>query len=536
MGKICFISIKKDELKFERLLNSVRALEVPEGWDIDFLETTCENGIAAAYNEALGNICAAINIYIDGEAEIVDAGLLIKLADVFSRDEKIAVIGAIGAEYVPANGMASESAKIYGNIMREDAKILCGKECIEDYKEVMAVEGFFMAIRGRLRWRDDLFRGEAFYDTAQCVEYKRIGLKTVVLTEGVPIVKYDRKSISISKTEKNSFLDEYSKDIYPLVTILIPTYQRPGFFKLALESVLAQTYRNLEIFISDNSNDERTKTLMDDYLKRDKRIIYEHHPEFNRHENWERVYTYDNPKAEYINWLMDDDLYAPDKIEKMIDYYFQDDSIALVTSFRQRIDENGNDVPANAANAPIVESTQRFDGKSVGKALLQQCLNFIGEPTTVLLKKKLLKGRLLGWSGREGRFLVEDYTVWLRLLQYGDMIYIREPLSFFRTHSGQDQNSVEYLALNAICWAHMIQYAIHNKVYLTDDKSIRQTYCGWISRVLDSFPTLADNEEKLTPIEKEDYKKLKDILYNVSSYLSGRGTSDFEVDTSSEFS
>ncbi len=536
MGSICFISVKKDENKFERLMKSVGELKVPEGWSVDLLEVTAENGMAAAYNEALEALTADINIYIDGEAEIVNDELLMKLLEVFGSDEKIAIVGVIGEEYIPTNGIANESEKIYGRIFDEELRTLRGLEYSERYREVMAVEGFFMAIKGDLRWRDDLFKGKAFYDTAQCVEYKRKGLKTVVLTDDKPDIKFIRKNSRVNETERESFLNEYSKDVYPLVTILIPTYQRPEFFRQALDSVLTQTYRNIEVFISDNSHDERTKTLMDDYIKNDSRIIYEHHPEFGRHENWERAYTYDNPKAEYINWLMDDDLYAPNKIEEMIDYYLQDDTIALVTSYRQRIDENGNDVPANAANAPITENTQRFEGKSVGEALLLQSLNFIGEPTTVLMKKSLLKGQMMGWTGKEGRFLLEDYPIWLRLLQYGDMVYIREPLSFFRTHSGQDQNSIDFIALNAVCWAHEIQYAIHNNVYLTDEKLIRKAYIGWMRRALDSFPMLVENEEKLSPKEREDYEKLKDILYNVSLYLSGRGTTDFEVDTSSEFS
>ncbi|MEH7221468.1 glycosyltransferase family 2 protein, partial [Bacillus toyonensis] len=40
---------------------------------------------------------------------------------------------------------------------------------------------------------------------------------------------------------------------YPLVSILIPTYNRPHYFQLALDSALAQTYPNIEIIIGDDS-------------------------------------------------------------------------------------------------------------------------------------------------------------------------------------------------------------------------------------------------------------------------------------------
>lgn len=41
----------------------------------------------------------------------------------------------------------------------------------------------------------------------------------------------------------------------PLVSVIIPTYCRPKLFKIALYSVLNQTYKNIEIFITDNSPD-----------------------------------------------------------------------------------------------------------------------------------------------------------------------------------------------------------------------------------------------------------------------------------------
>ena len=56
--------------------------------------------------------------------------------------------------------------------------------------------------------------------------------------------------------------NEICVESYPLVTVLIPTYNRPYFLSMAIESVLAQTYPNIEIFISDNSPNEDTKNMI----------------------------------------------------------------------------------------------------------------------------------------------------------------------------------------------------------------------------------------------------------------------------------
>ena len=61
----------------------------------------------------------------------------------------------------------------------------------------------------------------------------------------------------------------------PLVSILIPTYNRPHYFKIALESALAQTYPNIEIIIGDDSTNDETEILINEqYLPNYKNITY----------------------------------------------------------------------------------------------------------------------------------------------------------------------------------------------------------------------------------------------------------------------
>lgn len=65
----------------------------------------------------------------------------------------------------------------------------------------------------------------------------------------------------------------------PLVSILIPTYNRPHYFKIALESALAQTYSNIEIIVGDDStNNETEKLIYRDYLHKHKHITYIRNP------------------------------------------------------------------------------------------------------------------------------------------------------------------------------------------------------------------------------------------------------------------
>ena len=106
---------------------------------------------------------------------------------------------------------------------------------------------------------------------------------------------------------------------------------------MALESVLAQTYKKLDIFITDNSHNEDTKNIVQKYLCYE-RIHYEHHPDFDAVGYWQRAFDYNNPQAEYVNFLMDDVVFMSHKIKTMLDLYNSNTGISLVTSYRELID------------------------------------------------------------------------------------------------------------------------------------------------------------------------------------------------------
>ena len=59
----------------------------------------------------------------------------------------------------------------------------------------------------------------------------------------------------------------------PLVSIMIPTYNRPELFEKTLQSALAQSYDNIEILVNDNSTNEDTSTLIRKY-ECDSRLKY----------------------------------------------------------------------------------------------------------------------------------------------------------------------------------------------------------------------------------------------------------------------
>lgn len=219
----------------------------------------------------------------------------------------------------------------------------------------------------------------------------------------------------------------------PLVSIIIPTYNRLQYFQIALESALSQSYKNIEIIVVDDSTNSDTYQLIQSYLQRYPQVHYYHNKKnIGGALNFIKGYQYCT--GEYVNFLMDDDVFHPNKIEIMLEYFLKDykNEITLVTSYRSFIDENGNAIPDSIYNQRRFHKVTKLDGRKAGSSLISE-YNWIGEPTTPLFRKKDLTELFGVFSGRLYRSGV-DIAAWLNLLSKGNLIYIPDPLSQLRLH------------------------------------------------------------------------------------------------------
>lgn len=222
----------------------------------------------------------------------------------------------------------------------------------------------------------------------------------------------------------------------PLVSILLPTYNRPHFFIQAFMSAINQTYENIEIIICDNSEETATEKLVEILVPHYQTPIrYFHNPKNIGHiANLRKCF--DLAEGTYINYLMDDDLLHPQKIEKMMHYFLTQENLSLVTSSRLTIDEKGCQSPPIRDAKKIFEQDTVIDGRRLAAMILRLRLNYVGEPTTVLFKKECLDEPFGIYAGREAIFAF-DIPTWFSLLEKGKAVYISEPLSYFRIHGAQ---------------------------------------------------------------------------------------------------
>ncbi len=457
--KFEFIIHATDEKFLARLIQSLEALVVPAGFRAEVQPVTGEEKYFA-YDAAMKNSDAKFKIYLDERAIVTDENFLFELLKIF-QDKKICAVGTSGAIELSTHGVSLTSAK---------------RAPKNFYGEAQIADGFFFATQYDLPWRHDLFKDNFFGGQAQCVEFIRAGGKIFI---GGDWIRFDEKNLALDVDTHKKFLDEYSKDLFPLVSVVIPTFNRPKFFKEALESALNQTYRNVEIFISDNSTDDATEKFIETCS--DARIKYFRHKNFTAHDNWNFARDYDNPAAEFVNWLMDDDIFYPPKIERMVEIYRTNPDVSLITSKRNIMDADGKILGHH--KVPF-KATTKISGEEVGRILFSNFENFIGEPTTVLIRKRFLRDGDLCWHANErGFFNLVDTSTWLQLLSKGNLFFIDEPLSCYRLHANIATDWPYTAPLNAIQWAKMIKSAWEKKIFLKTEKDVRQSILKWFNFV-----------------------------------------------------
>lgn len=101
----------------------------------------------------------------------------------------------------------------------------------------------------------------------------------------------------------------------PLVSIIIPTFNRAHLIGETLDSVLAQTYENWECIIVDDGSTDNTAEVVGAYIQKDGRFQYHHRPvDRLPGGNAARNYGFELSKGEYVQWFDDDDIMHSNKL------------------------------------------------------------------------------------------------------------------------------------------------------------------------------------------------------------------------------
>jgi glycosyltransferase involved in cell wall biosynthesis len=126
----------------------------------------------------------------------------------------------------------------------------------------------------------------------------------------------------------------------PLVSIGMPVHNAERHLATAVESVLAQSFGDFELIISDNASTDGTEQIVQRYLQRDARIRYQRF-DTNRGvaHNWNAVMR--AARGRYFKWLAGSDAIAPDLLERCVQVLRERDDVVLVFGRTRWIDDAG---------------------------------------------------------------------------------------------------------------------------------------------------------------------------------------------------
>ena len=224
----------------------------------------------------------------------------------------------------------------------------------------------------------------------------------------------------------------------PLVSVCMPAYNAARWIGEAIDSVLAQTYGELELVVSDNASTDDTAAIVRSYD--DPRIRLEISSELIPPvDNHNRSVSLS--RGSFVKFLHADDLLMPTCLEEMLTVALEDERIGLVFAPREVLLDDAEDEESVAwrreherLSDQFAELAERNDGRALFREILASGIdsNWVGEPSAVMTSRACLdKVGLFNVHVRQ----IADIDLWLRIMLWYDVGYIPHPLSSYRHHA-----------------------------------------------------------------------------------------------------
>lgn len=213
-------------------------------------------------------------------------------------------------------------------------------------------------------------------------------------------------------------------DAIPHLSVGIPVYNGEQYIAEAIESILSQTFRDLELIISDNASTDATEQICRAYAARDSRVRY-YRSDQNRGASWNHNRVVELARGEYFKWQCHDDYCEVTFLEKCLAVVHADPGVVLCYSQFVRVDEQGKRLGIKSSRvAGGAEPYERFQSLIYRR---DSCEEIYGVTRTAVIRKTALLGP---YSNSDDTFLAE-------LILHGQFREVAEPLFFYRIHAAQ---------------------------------------------------------------------------------------------------
>lgn len=219
--------------------------------------------------------------------------------------------------------------------------------------------------------------------------------------------------------------------LQPKVSVLLPVYNHADFIDKSIESILNQTYGNIELILLDDGSTDGLKEKVQEYTK-DYRFHYWEQP--NQKLPMALSHLHELASGEYVTWTSADNIMDSNMIEELVDELQHNPEISMVYGNVRLIDECGN---------PLMSEEYRDHNRNITEwdvlnlpcdteSLGAECDNYIN----ACFMYRRIAARALNNKYSSDLVGLEDYDFWLRMQRCGKIKHINriEPLYSYRVH------------------------------------------------------------------------------------------------------
>lgn len=267
-------------------------------------------------------------------------------------------------------------------------------------------------------------------------------------------------------------------NINPLVTLCIPTYNSALFLNQTLNSIAAQTYKNIEVIISDNASTDETPEIIKPYCDRYGWTFYRNEVNIGAGNNFNKLLELAN--GEYIAIYHADDIYDPTIVGKSVYAFQQSDNIGLIGTMGAVIN-NLNQFIYPFHFPTCFESNQSLLGfDDVLNGILSSNNHEILLITPSIMARKECYQRLGTFQINERYKSAGDYEMWLRIASSYQVYIINEQLIHYRIHSGQGSETEirQNIEINDVI------FVIGDYIQKSSDLQLQRKYSKWRDKLL----------------------------------------------------
>ncbi|CAN5601825.1 glycosyltransferase family 2 protein [soil metagenome] len=290
-----------------------------------------------------------------------------------------------------------------------------------------------------------------------------------------------------------------------IIAIGLPVYNGALFVGPAIRSILAQTFRDIELIISDNGSSDDTADICQRFATQDSRIRYIRHG-INRGAAWNFNHVFEISHSPYFKWAACDDVYRPEFLQQCYTALQADPHSALATTATDYIDEHGRVRGSHDRKATFSSSSisRRFrEAACVGHS----CLDIFG----------LMRRPVLARTRGLGAFASSDRVLLAELAMQGRFIEFPEPLFLRRDHS----NTSVRLYPDVYCRSAWFDPSRAGRVSFPSWRMLRE----YVAAIVNSPVTLPERlccSLQLVPwLWKKKRALISDVLISLHSLLTG---------------